>query len=140
MILLTLQLLFLFLLLITGPWFANNVILLAAELAAIALGAWAIGIMVARSKFSGLPEPRKRAKLIEVGPYRLIRNPMYSAVLLGFGALLINYHSPVRIGLYLAELTVLLIKIPAEEKFLEKVFPGYAAYKSRTKRLIPFLY
>jgi protein-S-isoprenylcysteine O-methyltransferase Ste14 len=65
---------------------------------------------------------------------------MYSAVLLGFGAHLVSYFSFFRLGLYAAELIVLLIKIPAEEKFLEKFFSGYKSYKSRTKRLIPYIY
>ena len=128
------------LLIATGPLFANNEILYLIEIACIALGIWAIVIMKRKSKFSGLPEPKQNAHLLETGPYKYIRNPMYSAVMLGFGALLLDFFTPFRLLIYILEIFVLLKKITIEEQLLQEKFKDYASYKSRTKRLIPFIY
>ncbi|MCX6792302.1 MAG: isoprenylcysteine carboxylmethyltransferase family protein [Candidatus Gottesmanbacteria bacterium] len=135
-----LQKLFILLFLISGPLLAKNTYLLTIELFAIALGAWAIITMMRKSKFSDHPEPAQNARLLDTGPYRYIRNPMYSAILLGFGALLLDSFSLVRLSIYIVEAVILLKKISIEETLLPEKFKGYPAYKSRTRRLIPFLY
>jgi len=128
------------LLIATGPVFANNEILYLIEVACIALGIWAIVIMKRKSKFSGLPEPKENAHLLETGPYHYIRNPMYSAVIVGFGSLLLDFFTPFRLLIYILEIIVLLKKISIEEKLLTEKFKDYPSYKSRTKKLIPFIY
>ncbi|HUD19269.1 MAG TPA: isoprenylcysteine carboxylmethyltransferase family protein [Patescibacteria group bacterium] len=134
------QLLFLFLFFATGPVFANNYALSIVELAAIILGVWAIIHMKRNSKFSGFPTPAEQAKLLHSGPYQYIRNPMYTAWLLVMGVLLLDFYTPIRLVIYILEIVVLLTKISIEEKLLTEKFTDYAAYKSRTKRLIPFVY
>jgi protein-S-isoprenylcysteine O-methyltransferase Ste14 len=134
------QKLFLLLFLITGPLIAKNIYLLLVELAAIALGAWAVILMVRRSKFRVDPEPALNAHLLDTGPYKYIRNPMYSAIILGFGALLVDSYSPLRLVIYILVIAIHLAKISIEEKLLPEKFKDYAAYKSRTRRLIPFIY
>lgn len=135
-----LQKLFILLFLISGPWFAKNIYLLIIEFLAIILGAWAIITMVKRSKFRVNPEPAQNARLLETGPYKYIRNPMYSAIILGFGALLLDYFTLLRFSIYILEAVVLLKKISVEEKLLPETFKGYSSYKSQTRRLIPFVY
>ena len=135
-----LQKVFILLFLISGPLFAKNIYLLSIELFAIALGAWAIMTMVKKSKFRVDPEPHQSAHLLDSGPYKYIRNPMYTAIILGFGALVLDSFTLVRFTIYVVEAVILLKKISFEEKFLTEKFEGYAAYKSRTKRLIPFIY
>lgn len=127
-LLLFLQLAFAVLFFLTGPLFAA------------ALGAWAVLLMVIKSKFSGHPEPKENARLLDTGPYKYIRNPMYSAILLALGALLLDYITWLRLSVYLIETLILLTKIPIEEKLLAQKFKGYSDYKSRTRRLIPFIY
>jgi protein-S-isoprenylcysteine O-methyltransferase Ste14 len=65
---------------------------------------------------------------------------MYAAVILGFTALLIDSFTWIRFTIYILEIIVLLKKISFEETALAEKFPAYAAYKSRTRRLIPFFY
>ena len=125
---------------IAGPWFAKNTVLLVIELAAIALGAWAVIHMIKHSKFRARPDPAENARLLDSGPYKYIRNPMYSAVILGFTALLLDSFTWVRFTIYILEIIVLLKKISFEETVLPQKFPAYATYKSRTRRLIPFIY
>jgi protein-S-isoprenylcysteine O-methyltransferase Ste14 len=135
-----LQKLFILLFLISGPLLAKNMYLLIIELFAIALGAWAVIHMVARSKFIDHPEPAQKARLLDTGPYTYIRNPMYSAILLGFGALVLDSFTLLRFTIFVLETIVILKKISIEEQLLPQKFSGYEVYKSRTRRLIPFLY
>jgi protein-S-isoprenylcysteine O-methyltransferase Ste14 len=135
-----LQKLFILLFLISGPLVAKNMYLLIIELLAIALGAWAIITMVRKSKFRVDPEPAQNARLLDTGPYTYIRNPMYSALILGFGALVLDSFTWLRFTIFLLEAVVILKKISVEETLLPEKFRGYAAYKSRTRRLIPFVY
>jgi protein-S-isoprenylcysteine O-methyltransferase Ste14 len=135
-----LQKLFILLFLISGPLVAKNIYLLIIELIAIALGAWAILTMVRKSKFRVDPEPAQKAHLLDTGPYTYIRNPMYSAIILGFGVLVLDTFTLLRFSIYILEVVVLLKKISVEEQLLPQKFPGYAIYKSRTYRLIPFVY
>lgn len=135
-----LQKLFILLFLISGPLVAKNIYLLVIELLAIALGAWAIMTMVRKSKFRVDPEPSQNAHLLETGPYTYIRNPMYTAILLGFGALVLDSFTLLRFSIYILEAIVLLKKISVEEQLLPQKFPGYEDYKKRTRRLLPFLY
>ena len=134
------QKLFLLLFLLSGPLFAKNIYLLLVELSAIALGAWAVILMMRKSKFRVDPQPAQNAHLLDTGPYRYIRNPMYSAIILGFGAILADSFSLLRLVMYILVIAVHLAKISVEEKLLQELFKDYAAYKSRTKRLIPFIY
>jgi len=134
------QKLFLLLFLITGPLFAKNIYLFVIELLAVALGAWAVILMTRKSKFRVNPKPAQNAHLLDTGPYKYIRNPMYSAIILGFGALILDSFSFVRFYIYILVIAIHLAKISIEEKLLTEKFTGYAAYKSRTKRLIPFIY
>jgi protein-S-isoprenylcysteine O-methyltransferase Ste14 len=135
-----LQKLFILLFLISGPLAAKNIYLLIIELLAIALGAWAIITMVRKSKFRVDPEPAQSARLLDTGPYQYIRNPMYSALILGFGALLLDSFTLLRFTIFILEAVVILKKISVEETLLAEKFKGYEVYKSRTRRLIPFIY
>jgi protein-S-isoprenylcysteine O-methyltransferase Ste14 len=135
-----LQLLLMILFFIATPPLAQNMILFIIELFAIALGAWAIVHMVFNSRFSGRPEPAQSARLLSTGPFTYIRNPMYSAVLLWTGTLLLDYFTLLRLTIFVLLAVVLLKKISIEENLLPEKFKGYAAYKSRTRRLIPFIY
>ena len=81
-------------------------------------------------------------ELVERGPFRIVRHPSYTGVLLAF----------VGLGLSLgnwAALLVILIPIGAafvhrmnvEEDALSRALgPRYAEYIKRTKRLVPFIY
>ena len=81
-------------------------------------------------------------ELVERGPFRIVRHPSYTGVLLAF----------VGLGLSLgnwAALPVILIPIGAafvhrmnvEEDALSRALgPRYAEYIKRTKRLVPFIY
>jgi len=106
---------------------------------AVVLGVWTLGYN-RWGNFNIRPELRRGARLITGGPYRRIRHPMYASVLLGVGALVVADARPWRIVLLVALLVVLMLKAAREEEYLRAAFPEYAAYASRTWRLVPFVY
>ena len=124
---------------LTGPLFAVHPALLLLEGAAGLLGLWAIGTM-GIGNFNVTPDVKRSARLVTNGPYRLIRHPMYTALLAGALALVLDAFSPLRLALWLALLTDLVIKLNYEERLLSQDLEGYSTLMQRTKRLIPFLY
>jgi protein-S-isoprenylcysteine O-methyltransferase Ste14 len=137
--LVVIQLLALGLIALTGPLFAANPVVLLLEGAAGLLGLWAIGTMGV-GNFNVTPDVKHQARLVTGGPYRYIRHPMYTALLVGGLTLVLDTFSPVRMVLWLVLSVDLLIKLNYEEQLLSRDLEGYSAHMQRTKRLIPFLY
>lgn len=98
----------------------------------------ALAVMPART-FSVLPEPTSDGELITHGIYRHIRHPMYLAVLLCGLAACVAYGSAWKWSLLALLAAVLAFKIRREERLLLARFSDYAAYRSRTKAIIPYL-
>ena len=124
--------------LITGPVFASSPMALGLELLGFALGIWALGSMTFRN-LNVLPDIRAGSRLVTHGPYRYIRHPMYSALLLVTLAMVLDALSTVRLILWIVLATDLWAKLWYEEQLLARHFEEYEAYQQRTKRLIPFL-
>jgi protein-S-isoprenylcysteine O-methyltransferase Ste14 len=102
----------------------------------VAFGGWAILVMKL-GNFHVLPRPVSRSELVKSGPYRYIRHPMYTTVLLVSAALIAGDFSFVKLGIGILLAFCLLIKLEYEENLLVKRFPEYESYKGITKRLIP---
>lgn len=100
---------------------------------------WAI-VAMRKSKLRILPEPSNDVILVTGGPYRFIRHPMYTAILLGCSGLLVAHFTWIRFAFALALAMVLIIKLNWEEKMLSEKFKGYDDYIKHTSRLFPFLY
>ena len=100
---------------------------------------WAVFTMQ-KSKLRITPEPAHDATLVTNGPYRFIRHPMYTAILLGCLGLLITQFTWVRLLVFLSLAIVLITKLTWEESMLVQKFEAYKKYKNRTSRLIPFLF
>jgi len=133
------QLLSLGLIALTGPLFAENPALLLLEGAAGLLGLWAIGTM-GIGNFNVTPDVKHQARLVTGGPYRYIRHPMYTALLMGSLSLVLDAFSLLRLAMWLVLLVDLLVKLNYEERLLSQDLEGYSTHIQRTKRLIPFLY
>ncbi len=119
-----------------GPVSAAAVVL---ALASVALALWAFRHN-RPGNFNIRPTPRQGGRLITSGPYRHIRHPMYSAVLLGAAAM--AWMSPPLAGwlAWAALLAVLLAKSALEERWMIAAHPPYAAYREHSWRLVPGLY
>src|SRR5262249_50175709 len=90
--------------------------------------------------WSGTITLKEEHELIQRGPYRLVRHPIYTGLLGMFLATAIAYGS---LGSFVAVGFAFLsfwIKLIAEEKLMLQQFPGqYAGYQQRVKRIIPFV-
>ncbi len=124
---------------LTGPIIARTPLWLALELAGLALGLWALWSM-RRSLPNITPDVRPNATLVRSGPYRWIRHPMYTMLLLAGGAVVLNAPSALRAAVWVLLVGVLLVKIRYEERLLSAHFTDYAAYQQESKRLVPFVY
>ena len=124
---------------LSGPIIARQPLWLALEIAAIALGGWAL-LSMRGGPFNIVPDPKVTGELVQHGPYRLIRHPMYSALLLLTLALVCDTPSIFRWLLWVALLVNFVVKLSYEEQLLAAHYASYRAYQAVTKRLIPFVY
>jgi protein-S-isoprenylcysteine O-methyltransferase Ste14 len=87
-----------------------------------------------------LPRPKASGKLIQTGPYRLVRHPVYA------GGIALAFGWALWVGGWLTLLYALLLlvfmdyKASREERWLRERYPGYPAYAARVRKLIPFVY
>jgi len=103
------------------------------------LAFWGLAALGANN-LTALPYPRETASLVMSGPYAIVRNPIYSGLILGsFGWGLWRESWPTL--LFAAALFVLFdLKTRREQAWLEERFPEYREYCRRVKKLIPWLY
>jgi protein-S-isoprenylcysteine O-methyltransferase Ste14 len=101
---------------------------------ALALGAWAIVTMIRAG--SNVPTNLPTTTIVESGPYRLTRNPIYLGMFLGLIGLAIAFNN-----LWLLMMLVpfgLVIRygvVAREEAYLERKFGDtYRSYCSRVRR------
>jgi len=104
----------------------------------LALLLWA-RVILGRN-WSGIVTLKEEHELIVRGPYRLVRHPIYTGLLvLLIGTVILQAHLGGIIGLVLVFVS-LWIKLSDEEELMLKQFPDqYAAYRLRVKRVIPFI-
>ena len=105
----------------------------------VALGLWALSAN-RPGNFNIHPAPRPGGQLIRQGPYRLIRHPMYTALMLVGGACGWVTDSFPGWMLFLTLVCVLAIKGLLEEWMLAKHHPDYIDYRSRTRAFIPLIF
>jgi protein-S-isoprenylcysteine O-methyltransferase Ste14 len=116
-----------------SPW------LMAVQLGALALGAWAIVVM--RPGHVNLaPILKPDATLVSSGPYKWIRHPMYTCLLLLTSAWLVDLYTPLRLLVWVIFVINMVIKLSLEERYLRERFDGFEEYRNRTWRVIPFVY
>jgi protein-S-isoprenylcysteine O-methyltransferase Ste14 len=115
---------------------------ISAVIVACGLGLRIASIRALGAAFSGLVHIRSDQVLVRSGPYRILRHPSYTAILLilaGICAGLTSY-----IGLAVLLLTALpayLYRIAIEERALRQQFSSaYGAYVRSTNALIPFVF
>jgi protein-S-isoprenylcysteine O-methyltransferase Ste14 len=117
-------------------WSIAGILLLVAGGTLTAAGALWLG----RRNLTALPHPKDEGTLVDTGPFRLARHPMYGGgILMAFGwGLLVR--GPLTILYAILLVAFVAIKSRREERWLLEKFSGYEAYQTRTRRLIPFVY
>jgi protein-S-isoprenylcysteine O-methyltransferase Ste14 len=138
-ILVGLQMICILLLLVLIPLWEIGHIALIMVLGGFILGCWAV-VAMKIDNLSVRPEIKQNAHLVKNGPYRVIRHPMYTAVLITMAALVADQPSVYSIIIWLVLLITLLYKLNYEEKLLKQHFEGYAAYMLESWRIIPYIY
>jgi protein-S-isoprenylcysteine O-methyltransferase Ste14 len=87
-------------------------------------------------------EIRSEHTLITGGPYRHVRHPMYSDMMLwlvSFVLITANWFYAITISTGLAILFT--VRIPDEERMMiERFGEQYKAYMKQTKRLVPYIF
>ncbi len=78
--------------------------------------------------------------LVTSGPYRYIRNPIYTSVVLFSFAGAGSHVSWSSVVFALVVLAGALARVIAEERFLRIRYPEYAEYAARTKRMVPHVF
>lgn len=96
-----------------------------------------ISILYLRKNWSVSAAVKEGHILVNKGPYRFVRHPMYffmSLVVLGSGLLISNFliilYTPVVVFLY-------YLRAKKEEEMLKKDLPGYEEYCKKTRMLLP---
>lgn len=110
--------------------------------AAMAVAAWVVAAAfrdLGRS-LTPMPRPRDDAVLVEHGIYAIIRHPIYAGLILGgFGWSTVTRSLPAA-GVMILLAIYFDLKSRREEAWLADRYPGYDAYRRRTRRFLPRVY
>ena len=84
----------------------------------------------------------KDHELVERGPFRVVRHPSYTGVLLAFVGFALTHHNWAALLVMLVPIFAAFIRrMNVEEDALSRALGSrYADYMRRTKRLVPFVY
>lgn len=121
----------------TRNLFSFSPFVIAAQAAALVLNVWA-RISFQRGTFRVSAAP-SGTSIIRGGPYRFIRHPMYSAVLLFVWAGIASHFSVFTLAIGIGITIVCIARVFAEERLLRAACPEYDDYSKTTKALVPFV-
>lgn len=112
---------------------------LTMQAGGLALRAWSMRTLGAA--YTRTLRTNEQQRVIDHGPYRLVRHPGYSGSLLTWmGFALASRSAPVIVLVAGLLGRAYQRRISAEEALLNQDLPGYRAYSRRTKKLVPFVW
>ena len=86
-------------------------------------------------------EVQEDQKVIDTGPYGIVRHPMYTATIILFLAMPLVLASPISFLIMLLYIPLIAKRIRNEEVVLEEGLEGYREYKQRVKyKLFPYIW
>jgi protein-S-isoprenylcysteine O-methyltransferase Ste14 len=125
-------------LLVRGAFFSSQPVVITAEVAAVALMAWA-RLTFGRRSFNAAANP-KAGGLVTTGPYRYIRHPIYTAAcLFGWSGILAHW-SLINVLLGALLIAGAVARMLCEERLIIEVYPEYRDYAQATKRMVPYIF
>jgi protein-S-isoprenylcysteine O-methyltransferase Ste14 len=125
-------------LVLTHALFSNAPTVIASQGAAVLLMLWARATFGSRS-FHATADPTAGG-LVTTGPYRFVRHPIYTAVVLFTLAGVSVHRSATSLGLAALVVIGAIGRMLLEERFLGQQYREYDAYAARTARMIPFVF
>jgi protein-S-isoprenylcysteine O-methyltransferase len=137
----------LILLLSQFPFFRFNFIPKTFTVGVIAVILCALGIALALwaryylgKNWSALPSIKEGHELVTSGPYRYVRHPIYTGIIVAMlGPMLTS--SSIWFIIFFGMCFTFVWRIRKEEQFMTELFgEKYLEYKKRTKALIPFVW
>jgi len=122
---------------VPGLIFAQ-VVGLIVGLAGATVSAWAL--LQHGWRVSPFPKPIDDAHLVVSGPYRYVRHPMYTGIVIFTLGVGLAYANPVAMLSSVTFLVFFMAKTGCEEEMLVARVDGYRAYRSNVPwRIIPFV-
>jgi len=111
-----------------------------AAFIAMGIGLVVAGILRLRRQLTAYPRPVAGGRLIEDGVFGLVRHPMYGGGVIAAVGWGLAMASPAALAGAVVLAVFADLKSRREEAWLAEQFADYAAYRQRTRRLIPLLY
>ena len=127
---------------IDAPWLLTGleIVGMVFYLIGYLLMAWAL-VRLGRNYQVGGNPPRTTDEMVIVGPYRLVRHPMYTAALcisLGLACLI---QSLAFLSVFCIYVMLIILLVPGEEEGLRRAYgEQYIAYRQKVKRIVPLFY
>lgn len=116
----------------TGP------VTLGLQAAAVALMIWARLTFGLRSFHAGASPTD--GPLVTRGPYGIVRNPIYAAILLFIGAAGAAHPSWIALAVFAVASAAVMVRVLSEERELRARYSEYGDYARRVKRLVPLVF
>lgn len=129
---------------LAGPAWGGTVRTAGEVLGAILIGCGGLlsvrGVLDLRENLTPFPKPLPGASLVDRGAYRLVRHPIYGGLILGAAGWGLFTASPLALLLSISLAAFFDLKSRREELWLAEQFADYGDYRSRTRRLLPWIY
>jgi protein-S-isoprenylcysteine O-methyltransferase Ste14 len=87
--------------------------------------------------FSLVPQART---VVQTGPYRWIKHPLYLSEEIATAGVVLQYLSPVTVIILILHIAIQVTRIRYEEELLRRNCPEYSSYESSRWRLIPYVW
>jgi protein-S-isoprenylcysteine O-methyltransferase Ste14 len=123
---------------LSNSLFSYNPLVIALQVGAGLLMLWARATFGRRS-FHAAANP-SAGPLVTSGPYRFMRNPIYTAIWLFTWSGVAPHLSIIKAMLAILVAAALATRAACEEVLLRAHFPAYSEYASKTARFIPFVF
>jgi len=98
------------------------------------------GLLDLRENLTPFPAPVAAGRLVECGSYALVRHPIYSGLIAGAFGWGLATASVAALGAAALLGVFFDLKSRREELWLAATYPGYADYRRRTRKLVPWVY
>jgi protein-S-isoprenylcysteine O-methyltransferase Ste14 len=87
--------------------------------------------------FSLVPQARS---VVQSGPYRWIRHPLYLSEEIAIVGVVLRYLTPLTVTVLVVHIGIQVCRILYEEDLLRRTFPEYSSYEASRWRLIPYVW